>query len=52
MAARSFPYGQDDPPEMAKVGFLEKQVFYDTIFGTPYGRIISLVLANHALDGV
>jgi len=35
-----------------KSGFLEKQVFYDTISGTPQGGIISPVLANLALDGL
>jgi RNA-directed DNA polymerase len=35
-----------------KSGFLEKQVFYDTISGTPQGGIISPVLANQALDGL
>lgn len=31
-----------------KSGFLEKQVFYDTISGTPQGGIISPVLATSA----
>jgi RNA-directed DNA polymerase len=35
-----------------KSGFLEKQVFYDTVSGTPQGGIISPVLANLALDGL
>ena len=35
-----------------KSGFLEKQVFYDTVSGTPQGGIISPVLANFALDGL
>ena len=35
-----------------KSGFLEKQVFHDTISGTPQGGIISPVLANLALDGL
>jgi len=35
-----------------KSGYLEKQVFYDTISGTPQGGIISPVLANFALDGL
>lgn len=35
-----------------KSGFLEKQVFYDTISGTPQGGIISPVLASLALDGL
>src|SRR6185437_4866489 len=34
-----------------KSGYLEKQVFFDTISGTPQGGIISPVLANIALDG-
>lgn len=35
-----------------KSGYLEKQVFHDTISGTPQGGIISPVLANLALDGL
>src|SRR5271169_199419 len=35
-----------------KSGYLEKQVFFDTISGTPQGGIISPVLANLALDGL
>ena len=35
-----------------KSGYLEKQIFYDTISGTPQGGIISPVLANFALDGL
>jgi RNA-directed DNA polymerase len=35
-----------------KSGYLEKQVFFDTISGTPQGGIISPVLANIALDGL
>jgi RNA-directed DNA polymerase len=35
-----------------KSGYLEKQVYYDTISGTPQGGIISPVLANLALDGL
>ena len=35
-----------------KSGYLEDQVFYDTISGTPQGGIISPVLANLALDGL
>jgi RNA-directed DNA polymerase len=35
-----------------KSGYLEKQVFYDTISGTPQGGIISPVLSNIALDGL
>lgn len=35
-----------------KSGYLEKQVYYDTISGTPQGGIISPVLANLTLDGL
>jgi len=35
-----------------KSGYLEKQMFYDTVSGTPQGGIISPVLANLALDGL
>ena len=35
-----------------KSGYLEKQVLYDTISGTPQGGIISPVLSNIALDGL
>ena len=35
-----------------ELGYLEDQVFYDTISGTPQGGIISPVLANFALDGL
>jgi len=35
-----------------KSGYLEKQVYYDTISVTPQGGIISPVLANLALDGL
>src|SRR5580698_5381397 len=35
-----------------KSGYLEKQVLYDKISGTPQGGIISPVLANLALDGL
>jgi RNA-directed DNA polymerase len=33
-------------------GYLEKQVFFDTLAGTPQGGIISPTLANIALDGL
>lgn len=35
-----------------KSGYLERQIFHDTISGTPQGGIISPVLANLALDGL
>ena len=35
-----------------KSGYLEKQVLYDTVSGTPQGGIISPVFANFALDGL
>jgi RNA-directed DNA polymerase len=35
-----------------KSGYLEKQVFYDTISGTPQGGIISPTLSNITLDGL
>jgi RNA-directed DNA polymerase len=35
-----------------KSGYLEKQMLYDTVSGTPQGGIISPVLANLALDGL
>src|SRR5712692_7960611 len=52
MVARPCPYEQVDPRKWLKSGYLEKQVFYDTISGTPQGGIISPVLANLALDGL
>jgi hypothetical protein len=33
-------------------GYLERQVFFDTLAGTPQGGIISPTLANIALDGL
>jgi RNA-directed DNA polymerase len=35
-----------------KSGYLEKEVFYDTVSGTPQGGVISPVLANIALNGL
>ncbi len=35
-----------------KSGLLDKQVYHDTVSGTPQGGIISPVLANLALDGL
>jgi len=35
-----------------KAGFMEKQIFYRTVMGTPQGGIISPTLANMALDGL
>lgn len=35
-----------------KAGYLEKQILYPTLAGTPQGGIISPVLANMALDGL
>lgn len=46
------PVDKDVLQKWLKSGFLEKQVFHDTISGTPQGGIISPVLANLALDGL
>ncbi len=46
------PLGKSILRRWLKSGYLEKQIFYDTISGTPQGGIISPVLANFALDGL